>query len=199
MLHLKDTGTLRKHILSRVDMDEDEVNHFLSHFTTAKFKKKQFVIQPNFVAKHRIYVVNGALRSFVFNENGQDFTINFAIDDWWISDFNSYIFQQPATLFVEALADSSVLLLSFENEQLLKKANHKYETYFRIIAEGGLAQHQRRVITNLSKSAEERYREFEEKYPQISQKVPQYALASFLGMTTEYLSKVRNKLSSKKN
>ena len=92
-----------------------------------------------------------------------------------------------------------ILQLDFKTEQELKKSNPKFETFFRMIAERSVAFYQRRIITNLTKTAEERYHEFEEKYPAIVQRVPQYALASFLGMTTEYLSKLRNKRVGKKS
>ena len=132
-------------------------------------------------------------------DEGQEHTITFAIDDWWITDYNSYIFQQPATMFVVALEDSIILQLDYEKEQELKLQNHKFETFFRIMAERGLAAQQRRIISNLTQTAEERYETFSNKYPQIVQRVPQYALASYLGMTTEFLSRIRNKRVSKKS
>jgi CRP-like cAMP-binding protein len=143
--------------------------------------------------------LQGAFRAYVVADEGQEHTITFAIDDWWITDYNSYIFQQPATMFVVALEDSIILQLDYEKEQELKLQNHKFETFFRIMAERGLAAQQRRIISNLTQTAEERYETFSNKYPQIVQRVPQYALASYLGMTTEFLSRIRNKRVSKKS
>lgn len=102
-------------------------------------------------------------------------------------------------MFVMALEDSTILQIDYESEQNLKAANHKFETFFRKMAESSVAAMQRRLISNLTKTAEQRYEEFEEKYPSITQRVPQYALASFLGMTTQYLSKLRNIRVSKKS
>jgi CRP-like cAMP-binding protein len=136
--------------------------------------------------------VKGALRAYVIDSNGEDHTIQFAIEDWWISDFNSYVYQQPATMFVVAMEDSVVLQIDYKDEQALKAANHKFETFFRIMAERGAAYHQRRIISNLTQTAEERYNNFLETYPLIVQRIPQYALASYLGMTTEFLSRIRN-------
>ena len=162
-----------------------------------KVKKRQFIVQPNFVANHRNYVVQGAFRSYVVADGGQEHTITFAIDDWWITDYNSYIYQKPATMFVIALEDSSIMQIDFAKETEMKASHQKFETFFRTIAERGLAFYQRRLISNLTQTAEERYDEFELKYPLITQRVPQYALASFLGMTTEYLSKLRNRRARK--
>ena len=128
-----------------------------------------------------------------------DSTIAFAIEDWWITDYNSYILQTPATMFVIALEDSIILEISYEKEQMLKQSNHKFETFFRIRAERTAAFMQQRIISNLTQTAEERYDRFMEKYPQIAERVPQYALASYLGITTEFLSRIRNKKASKKS
>lgn len=180
------------YIKKTITLTDDEAAQFASSFKQVKIQKRQFIVQPNFTAKHRYYVWQGAFRAYVVADEGQDHTITFAIDDWWITDYNSYIFQQPATMFVVALEDSVVLQLDYEKEQELKQQNHKFETFFRIVAERGLASQQRRIISNLTQTAEERYEHFVKKYPQIVQRVPQYALASYLGMTTEYLSKLRN-------
>jgi CRP-like cAMP-binding protein len=182
-----------------VKLTDEEKLQIGSCFKEVKIKKRQFIVQPNFTTKHRNYVYKGAFRAYVVADEGQDHTINFAIDDWWITDYNSYIFQQPATMFVVALEDSTILQIDYETEQELKKQNHKFETFFRIIAERGLAFQQRRIISNLIHTAEERYENYVAKYPQIVQRVPQYALASFLGMTTEFLSRIRNKRVVKKS
>ena len=101
-------------------------------------------------------------------------------------------------MFVVALEDSVILQIDFESELKLKAKNHKYETFFREHAERSTAYMQRRIISNLTHSAEERYENFLKKYPKLVQRVPQYTLASFLGMTTEYLSRIRhNKVSRK--
>jgi CRP-like cAMP-binding protein len=189
---------IANYIQKYVQLLPEEVEVFCNSFKETKIKKRQFIVQPEFTAKYRNYIVDGAFRSYVVGDNGEDHTITFAISDWWITDYNSYVFQQPATMFVVALEDSLIMQLDFKTEQELKNINPKFETFFRMIAERSVAFYQRRLITNLTKTAEERYHEFEEKYPAIVQRVPQYALASFLGMTTEYLSKLRNKRVGKK-
>ena len=193
------TNKIAAYIDKFVKLTEEEKELFSSCFKEVKIKKRQFIVQPNFIAKHRQYVLKGAFRAYVVADEGQEHTITFAIDDWWITDYNSYIFQQPATMFVVALEDSIILQLDYEKEQELKLQNHKFETFFRIVAERGLASQQRRIISNLTQTAEERYENFLNKYPQIVQRVPQYALASYLGMTTEFLSRIRNKRVSKKS
>ena len=193
------TNKIKAYIDKFVKLTQEEKELFSSCFKEVKIKKRQFIVQPNFIAKHRHYVLKGAFRAYVVGDEGQDHTITFAIDDWWITDYNSYIFQQPATMFVVALEDSIILQIDFDKEQELKKSNHNFETFFRIIAERGLASQQKRIVSNLTQTAEERYENFVSKYPLITQRVPQYALASYLGMTTEFLSRIRNKRVSKKS
>ncbi|QTN39813.1 Crp/Fnr family transcriptional regulator [Cryomorphaceae bacterium] len=183
---------LRQYIEKFSELTTEEVDEFVGAFEEVRVKKRQFLVQPNFTATHRHYVVDGAFRAYVVGEKGTDHTISFAIDDWWITDYNSYIFQRPATMFVVALEDSVIMRLSFAQEQQLKKGRHNFETAFRKMAERGLAFYQRRIISNLTMNAEERYDHFLQTYPEIVQRVPQYAMASYLGMTTEFLSKIRN-------
>jgi CRP-like cAMP-binding protein len=182
----------KEHISKRVDFLPEELEEITAAFVLKKIKKKQYIIQPEFVAKYRTYVVKGAFRSYVIDPEGADHTIQFAIDDWWISDYNSYVYQKPATLFVEALEDSVVFQLDFVTEQGLKKKHHNFETFFRVAAERSAAFHQRRIVSALTLTAEERYHEFVDAYPAVVQRLPQYALASYLGMTTQTLSKIRN-------
>jgi len=180
-----------------VDVTDEEAELFATYFTETKIKRGQYIIQPSFVAKHRNYVIEGAFKGFVIDKKGEEHTISFAIEDWWISDVNSFIYQQPATMFVGALENSIVLQIDFEKEKELKAMNHKYETFFRIMAERGSAFHLRRIISNLTHTAEERYDYFLEKYPLIAVRVPQYALASYLNMTTQFLSRIRKKKAEK--
>ena len=196
---MEQNQALIDHILKRVSLNDEEINEFISSFKLTKIKKRQFIIQPDFVPKYRNFVVQGAFRAYVVADQGVEHTIQFAVEDWWISDYSGYINQQPASMFVMAMEDSIILQIDFESEQKLKASNHKYETFFRIMAERSFAGMQRRLISNLTKTAEERYQEFEEKYPLIANRVPQYALASFLGMTTQYMSKLRNSRVYKKS
>jgi len=187
--------TLQSQLIEKHSFTEEEANFFVSHFTERKVKKRQFIIQPDFVAKYRVFVVKGTFKAYVIGNDGQEITISLAMDGWWISDPNSFIYQKPATMFVEALEDSIIFQLDFEKEQILKAHSHQFETFFRTIAERGLAFMQRRLIASLTLTAEERYKQFADKYPDFLKRVPQFAIASYLGMTTQYLSRIKKKQS----
>jgi CRP-like cAMP-binding protein len=184
---------LLDYVKNFVSLDDNEAEQFVSGFKEVKVKKRQFIVQPGFTDKYRAFVVKGAFRTYAVTDEGQDHTFQFAIENWWVSDFNSYIYQHPATLFIVALEDSTILQIEYNKEQELKKANHKFETFFRIMAEKGLAFEHRRILFNLKHDAEARYENFLLNFPKFVQRVPQYALASYLGMSTEFLSRIKNK------
>ncbi len=192
-----DTEQLLKYVQSFVPISKQEADQFTNAFEEVIVKKKQFLVQPEFVSNYRFFVNKGAFRSYFITSKGQDHTLQFAIENWWISDFNSYIYQQSATLFIVALEDSVVLRINHNAEEKLKSSNHKFETFFRIIAEKGLAFEHRRILFNLTQSAESRYENFLKNFPNFAHRVPQYALASYLGMSTEFLSRIRNRRTQK--
>jgi len=180
-----------------VDLTNDEILRLVSFFKVKRVKKRQFIVQPGFVCKHKSYVVKGAFRAYLADNEGKEHTLAFAIEDWWISDYSSLIYQEPATLFVEALEDSVLIQIEYQDEQTFLKEIPKLEKFERIITQRSLAFQQKRLLSNFTKTAEERYDEFMGKYAAIANRVPQYALASYLGFSTEYLSKIRNRKSAK--
>lgn len=190
---MNELEVLKQHILKRMSLPADELNTFVAAFAVKRIRKRQFIVQPEFTARVRTYIIKGAFRAYVVGPDGTEHTIQLAIDDWWISDYSSYIFQKPATMFVEAMQDSIVMQIEYEAEQRLKREYHNIETFFRIAAEGLAAYHQRRIIASLTRTAEERYNDFITTYPGMLEQVPQYAIASYLGMTTQFISKIRNK------
>ena len=188
---------LLDYICKIINLNESEKQQFLALPQLQKVRKKQYLVQPNFVASYRYYVVKGALRAYLVDNEGQEHTISLAIEDWWISDYSSFIYQQPATLFVEAVENSVLIALSYQAEQQLMNNIPAFERFFRIMTQSAYAHLQKRILSNLSKTAPERYEEFLQKYPLIANRFPQYMLASYLGFSTEFLSKIRNKKTKK--
>lgn len=186
---------IKKYVAKYIQLTEEEESYFVSQVRIVKVKKKEFVVRPGYTCKFRSYVFKGAMRAYLVDNKGQSHTIAFAIEDWWISDMNSYLNQEPATLFVEALEDTTLLQFDYISEQRLLETVPKFERFFRIISQRSFAFLQKRMLSNLSKTAEQRYDEFMQKYSAIANRVPQYALASYLGFSPEFLSKIRNKKS----
>ena len=186
---------LSKKILEeQYSFTEIEADFCFSHFKKQTIKKRQFIVQPGFIVRHKFFIVKGVFRAYVISKKGQEITVFLAIDNCFITDHNSYLHQQPATMIIEALEDSIILRLDFKDEQMLKTRSHKFETFIRHQLEIDLAYKQQRITASLSLTAEERYSQFAENYPLLLQRVPQFAIASYLGMTSQYLSKIKNKI-----
>ncbi len=194
---MNDYQNILNNIKRYVPLSPEDEKQFVAIVRTTNVKRRQFIVQPNFVCSHQTYVLKGAFRSYFIGENGEEHTIQFAIEDWFISDFNSYINQTPASLFVEALEDAIVQQIAYDDVENLCDVNPKFERFFRLVAQKSFAFSQRRVLSNLGKTAEERFLEFQSLYPSIIQRVPQYTLASYLGMSPEFLSKIRKRLALK--
>jgi CRP-like cAMP-binding protein len=176
-----------------VDLTDEEKTYYASFLKIKKVRRKQYIVQPGFVSNYRIYIVKGALRSYLIDPDGQEHTVAMGIDDWWIADFNSYVFREPATLYVEAVEDTTIIQISYDDEQKLLTNVPKFEKFYRLLAQNGYAHLQRRILSDISLNAADRYENFLNKYPAVAARMPQYALASYLGISQELLSKIRNK------
>lgn len=189
--------SILNNIARYVTLSEDEQLRLTSIIRTTRVKKRQFIIQPGYVCQYRSYIVQGAFRVFYLGDDGREHTVSIAVEDWFVSDFYSYINQLPATNFAEALEDAIIFQMKYEDIEPLCKEIHSLSEYFRHTTEKAFAYSRRRVISNISKTAEERYLEYCEKYPHIVNRVPQYVLASYLGMSAEFLSKIRSRPTKK--
>ncbi|WP_159732155.1 Crp/Fnr family transcriptional regulator [Sphingobacterium sp. 18053] len=189
---MEDFAPIIKNISRFIDLTDEEKEILVSHLRIVKVKKKQFIVQPDFVCQCRSYVLKGALQTYLVTNEGQEHVIALSVEDWWTSDFASYITQQPATLFVEAIEDSTLIQLSYKDEQELYEQVPKFERFFRLQVERSGVAIQKRMLWSISKTAEERYDELINRQPQFLQRFPQYVIASYLGMTTQFLSKIRN-------
>lgn len=180
-----------------VSLSKNEEQALCSIIKTSRVKKRQFIIQPGFVCQYRTYIVEGAFRVYYLDNDGKEHTVSIGIEDWFVTDFYSYINQIPATNYAEAIEDSIIFQMKYEEIEELCKKSHALSEYFRLTTEKAFAYSRRRVISSISKTAKERYDEYNEKYPNIVNRVPQYVLASYLGISPEFLSKIRSQKSQK--
>lgn len=198
-MHNTGLDLLLANVAKHIALSESERTIFVSMLEHKLLKRKEFHLREGEVCRYSTFVVDGALKSFTVDKEGNEHILSFAVSDWWIADMYSFISQKPAILNIEAVANSEVHLLSWENRQKLFEKVPKFERFFRIIIENSLVANQQRLIDNLSATAEERYLRFIEKYPFIPECVPQHNIASYLGITPEFLSKIRARLAKKKS
>lgn len=180
-----------KNVSKHISLDENEISYFLSILTEKKYPKKSIILKEGEICRSINFVLSGTLRSFYRDSEGKESTIMFAAADWWITDMACFINQQPAMLNIETIEESLILQLKKEDLDNLYIKIPKFERFFRIIMQNAYIREQVRVIQNLSLSAEQRYYIFLEKYPEVSKQIKQKQIASYLGITPEFLSMIR--------
>lgn len=190
-------GLILKNIAKHIDLGKEEVTFFTSLLTSKEAPKKTLILQEGQACKYISYVHSGALRAFHIDKDGKEATIMFAVADWWVTDMFCFLNEKPAMMHIEAIEDSCIFQLNKEHWEKLFYTVPKFERFFRILMQNAYTREQLRVIENLSLTAEDRYDSFLTKYPHIAKAVTQKQIASYLGVTPEFLSAIRNSKSKK--
>ena len=180
-----------------ISLTPEEEALFVSKLETKKFKAKTILLSSGEICTEGYFVNSGLLRSFNINDNIVEHVLSFACEGWWIGDMYSLLSQKPGNLFIEVLEDAEVEILSKKNQEQLYLEIPKLERFFRILIENSLIANQERLMDNLSLTAEERFEKFCKKYPTLLQKVPQKQIASFIGVTPEFFSKMKARMLKK--
>jgi len=185
-------------IAKHISLSREEISLFTSSLAFKEVPKKTRILSEGQACKYLSYVHSGALRSYCIDKEGKEATIMFAVADWWLTDMYCYLNEKPAMMYIETIEDSCIFQLSRENFGKLFEAIPKFERFFRILMQNAYTREQLRIIDNLTLSAEERYDKFLNKYPQIVRQVTQKQIASYLGITPEFLSAIRKKKTPRK-
>ena len=189
-----DHSAILKNIAKHILLDEEEAALFTSMLSYREVRKKAIILRQGDHCATISYVHSGVLRAYYLDNEGNENSIMFAIHDWWVTDIYSFATGNPAVMYIDALENSEVFQLLKEDLDRLFSQVPKFERFFRIMMQNSYIREQLRSIQNLSLSAEERYLNFSQKYPDFMQKVSQKQIASYLGMTPEFLSAIRSKL-----
>ncbi|MCE2495343.1 MAG: Crp/Fnr family transcriptional regulator [Flavobacteriales bacterium] len=176
-----------------ISIDNDERAYFHSILKPRKFAKKEHLLKAGEIRDWEAFVEKGCLRVYYLDENGGEVNLMFAIEDWWVSDLASKIERRPAEFYIEALDDTEVLMIKVEDKNELYRRIPVFESLFRQLLERALSTLQHRFVTTVAKPAEERYEEFLRRYPDIPNRVSQKHIAAYLGITPEFLSKIRHR------
>jgi CRP-like cAMP-binding protein len=184
-----------KQILPLKQHEKDEIRAIARQRT---IRKRQFILQEDDVCKHYTFVVTGCFRMFSVDKKGIEHNIQFAAENDWISDIGSFFSEKPSKLFIDAIEPSTILQIGKKDLLKLYTDSLKFNRNFRVIIENKYVELQNRVLQNISSTAEERYTVFIEQYPHLSNRLPSTQIASYLGVTPEFLSKVRKTLSTKR-
>ena len=185
------TGLFLDNMRRHVRLSEEEEALVLSKLRPVRLKRKEHLLKQGQVARDLAFVIGGCLRAYALDDNGFEHILQFAPAGWWISDMLSVISRRDSLLNVDAIKPSEVLLLSREDQLTLFDEVPKLERYFRVLTENGLVSSRMRLIENLSLTARQRYQRFCQTYPNLINEIPQKYIASFIGVTPEFLSKIR--------
>jgi CRP/FNR family transcriptional regulator, anaerobic regulatory protein len=183
--------SLKQHVKNLVtisDADLEEIDPFLK---TLRLAKKENVVTAGQTCKANYFVASGCLRMFFIDDKGVEKTVQFAIENWWLADYTSFQSQKPSGFYIQAVEKSEIIALDFGAQEKLFKQLPVLERYFRLIHQRAHAAAQYRMKFHYDYSKEEMYRHFVRSFPKFAQRIPQYLLASYLGLTPEYLSELR--------
>ncbi|WP_421807201.1 Crp/Fnr family transcriptional regulator [Flagellimonas sp.] len=176
-------------------LSSDEARLIETFWTEKTLEKGDYLLRNGQTCRTDNFVVNGALKAFYINpETGKEEILYFAIENWWATDMDSLQKQRPSIYNIQAIENTTLLQISHDAFQEMLKQLPKLERFFRIILENYLGSLQKRIILNKTLDAEQRYLQFLKDYPAISQKVPNYLIASYLGISAEFLSRIRKKI-----
>lgn len=187
---------LFSHIEEKVKLTDQEKQDVTQFFTFKKIKKKHYILQEGDICKNIVFINKGLLKSYRLDEKGNEHITVFGWEGWWISDFKSFLRQQPAILFIEAVEETELLVISRDDYEQLTLDVPVMNRYFRILYENSLITKDERLISQNSYTAEEKFKRLMDYNPRIIQRVPQRLVASYLGLAPATLSRIRKRLAS---
>jgi len=182
------------YIKTYINLTVEEEKLLLSKIVFRRYLKNQFIVQQGDICKTANFILSGCTKTFYMDLEGQEHIVMFSIENWWASDLGSFITQSPADFNVQCIENSELIQFTHESLEYLYKEIPKLERLFRKIVERAFVASQKRIIRNFSLEAKDRYKVFKTTYPKIDLRVPQYMIASYLGITKEFLSKIKSQL-----
>ncbi|TRW26634.1 Crp/Fnr family transcriptional regulator [Flavobacterium zepuense] len=186
-----------KQIFKGIDFSPSELEAAENKFEEIKVKKGDILLTPGQLVPFQYFVCNGCLRTYYISDTGKEYTLQFAVTDWWISDYTAFFTGDKSMFYIDCVKDAVVYKLSKESMEQLYKEVPQIESFFRIKMERFFGSYQKRILSDLALTAEEKYLRFVKNYPDIEKHIKNYHLASYLGITTESLSRVRHELAKK--
>lgn len=182
-----------KYLRDNASLTDDEIEQVRAHVTERKLRKRQYLVQEGEVSRYNTFVARGCLRWYTVSSDGTEHILRFAIENWWINDYESYHSGTPAKGNVDALEDSEILMIAKDDFEALQKAIPKFNDFIEKLSTRSYDASQKRILSIISGTAEERYDNFIKAYPGFFSRVPLRMIASYLGLTRETLSRIRSK------
>lgn len=187
------SNKLLQHLRKYIDFPSENETDLLRFFQTETYKKKENLVEQNTKCKYHFFVVKGCLRMFYIDHKGSEQSIQFAIQNWWITDYVAFENQSITEFTIQAVLKTNVLKITYADQELLFKKFPQLERYFRLIHQRAYFASLMRIRYHNDFTREQLFHHFNDHYPEFTQNIPQRLLASYLNMTPEYLSEIKNK------
>ncbi|HXB33836.1 MAG TPA: Crp/Fnr family transcriptional regulator [Puia sp.] len=184
---------INAYVLKCVNLSPRELEYFNSILEYKVIPKRTMLLQAGNICNFEAYVIKGCIREYYIDGHGAEVTLQFAVEDWWVSDITSFQDQKVSNMYIETLEDCELLMLSRQSKEELLAEVPKLERMFRLMIQRHLSAVQNRLFKTITHTAIEKYLEFLNRYPAIPQRVPQHYIASYLGISPEFLSKLRTR------
>lgn len=181
------------HLRQTIQLDDNAVNSVLEVVEIVKLKRKELLLTPGQPSRHMRFIAEGSARCYYLDENSQEHTLQIGIENWWVNDLYSFLTQKDSHMYIQAIEPAVILQISQSNLEQLYIDVPEISTFFRIKIQSAYVALQERMIENLSTEVYTRYQKFIKEYRDIEQRVPQYIVASYLGVTPEFLSYLKKK------
>ncbi len=185
--------SIQNYISRFVSLTPEELSVVENCMQLREFPRKTMLLNAGDVCNFEAYVLKGCIREYFIDHKGQELTLEFAVEDWWVSDITSFENQTPSIMYIETLEDCELLVLSRASKDELLARVPKLERMFRLMIQRHLSVLQKRLFRTVSYTAMDKFEEFLRRYPSLPQRVPQHYIASYLGITPEFLSKLRKR------
>jgi len=186
----KNMHLLRQHFEELISLTDEEFAYIASHFTQHSFKKNDFLLHEDKIVTHEYWVLKGLLKTYLLDANGKEHIVQFAMENWWVTDYQAFFGKKKATLNICCLEDTEILAITYTDKEKLCAELSQFNTFHRQKCNMGYAAQQRRILSLLSDDAHTRYEQFAALYPSLLQRLPKSLIASYLGVSRETLSRL---------
>jgi len=186
-----DIQPLIKHFSNYLPLDQKEIEEVKNRLHEKRVRRRQFLLQEGDTCKQYTFVVEGCFKMYKVDRQGREHNLQFAVENEWIADIGSFHAEQPSELYIEAIEQSVILQIDKPDLLYFYTNYQKFNRNFRVLIENAYVDLQKRVLHNISSTAEERYLDFLENYPELFNRISNIQIASYIGVTPEFLSKIR--------
>ncbi|SEI45540.1 cAMP-binding domain of CRP or a regulatory subunit of cAMP-dependent protein kinases [Dyadobacter koreensis] len=189
---------LFRHIEKKITLTDGDKELIKTFFVSKSLRKRQYLLQEGDICKHLTFIAKGLLRTYNVDDKGDEHMSVFGWEGWWLSDFNSFLNGEPAVFNIDAIEDSHLFMISRADYEVLFLTVPIMDRYFRILYQNSIVTKERRLMSSITHTAEEKYVQLAKSNPQMIARVPQNLIASYLGIAPETLSRIKKNLALRK-